>query len=246
MKQTNEKPNRFPVLKERLNILLGDMSTKDFAGKVGITRQTMGFYLNGDRIPDSLTLAQICRNCNVSADWLLGFSEDPAPKPCAADELGLSPVVIEGIIRTKTQSEQLRTHSKSIGLYEHLPIDPLSGLNMFLESTLETGLFGEIYMLQREVENEANAVPSSIEKEFENIYKKCGKLHGDSLTGHELESFLVKAYPELAGRIKVSFASINLREYFEVIVRLFRRCLKHMTGYNEDISQVGRGYNGND
>lgn len=77
MKPSNEKPNRFPILRERLNLLIRDLdlTTTDFANKVGISRQTMGFYLNGDRIPDSLTIAQICKNCKVSANWLLGLTE---------------------------------------------------------------------------------------------------------------------------------------------------------------------------
>lgn len=77
MQPTDEKVNRFPVLKDRLNALLMDLdlTTTDFAKKVGITRQTMGYYLNGERIPDSLTLVKICESCNVSANWLLGLSD---------------------------------------------------------------------------------------------------------------------------------------------------------------------------
>lgn len=81
MKPSNEKPNRFPILRERLNLLMRDMdlTTTDFANRVGITRQTMGFYLNGDRIPDSLTIAQICKKCEVSANWLLGLTDIRSP-----------------------------------------------------------------------------------------------------------------------------------------------------------------------
>lgn len=81
MKPSSEKSNRFPILRERLNLLMRDMglNTTDFANRVGITRQTMGFYLNGDRIPDSLTIAQICKNCEVSANWLLGLTETRSP-----------------------------------------------------------------------------------------------------------------------------------------------------------------------
>lgn len=77
MKQDNENKtkSRLPVFRERLNELLGDMNITDFAKKVGLTRQTMGFYLNGDRIPDISTLFQICNICNVSADWLVGLSD---------------------------------------------------------------------------------------------------------------------------------------------------------------------------
>lgn len=105
MEQSIEKKGRLPIFRERLNKLLGDMSITEFAEKVGISRQAMGFYLNGDRIPDSFTLAQICKACSVSSDWLIGLSNDPAPKPCAVDELRLSHHAIESL---QTYSQKAR------------------------------------------------------------------------------------------------------------------------------------------
>lgn len=69
-------PNpQFPVFSERLRELRGDRSSVEFAAFLGMSRQTIGFYLNGDRIPDILVLRQIAERCNVSADWLLGMSD---------------------------------------------------------------------------------------------------------------------------------------------------------------------------
>lgn len=69
-------PNpRFPVFSERLRELQGDRSNVEFAAFLGMSRQTIGFYLNGDRIPDILALRQIAEHCSVSADWLLGLSD---------------------------------------------------------------------------------------------------------------------------------------------------------------------------
>lgn len=70
-----KKECRFPKFQERLRELQGEMSNTEFADFLGITRQTIGFYLNGHRIPDILCLAQISRRCNVSADWLIGTSD---------------------------------------------------------------------------------------------------------------------------------------------------------------------------
>ncbi len=69
-----QKEGRLPIMKTRLRELQGNTSATDFAKKIGLSRQTVGFYLNGDRIPDSETLIQICQSCHVSADWLLGLS----------------------------------------------------------------------------------------------------------------------------------------------------------------------------
>lgn len=66
--------SRFPAFTVRFRELVGNRSATDFAKEVGISRQTVSFYLNGDRIPDAETLAQICSSSGVSADWLLGLT----------------------------------------------------------------------------------------------------------------------------------------------------------------------------
>lgn len=69
------------------------MSNKEFAELLGMSRQTVGFYLNGDRIPDALGILRIAEKCNVSADWLLGLSDIATPRksetPSALDKLNI-------------------------------------------------------------------------------------------------------------------------------------------------------------
>ena len=74
MKRKGEEKNRFPDFRERFRELQGDMSNTEFAELLGMTRQTVGFYCNGDRIPDALGIKEIAQKCNVSTDWLLGLS----------------------------------------------------------------------------------------------------------------------------------------------------------------------------
>lgn len=75
MKQSSKEKNRFPQFRERFRELQGDMSNTEFAELLGMSRQTVGFYCNGDRIPDALTIKEIAQKCNVSTDWLLGLSD---------------------------------------------------------------------------------------------------------------------------------------------------------------------------
>lgn len=103
-----EKKNRIPIIRERLLELQGNLSNVDFAKKLGLSRQTVGFYINGDRIPDAETLKKICQCCNVSADYILGLSEDPAIDNCAVDELDLTPRYIGAITRRKSQDNPLQ------------------------------------------------------------------------------------------------------------------------------------------
>lgn len=67
--------NRFPVFRDRLMNLQGEMTISEFADFLGLTRQTVGFYLAGSRIPDILGLKRIAEKCNVSADWLIGMPD---------------------------------------------------------------------------------------------------------------------------------------------------------------------------
>ena len=69
------KENRLPVFTRRFRELQGERSNTEFADFLGLSRQTVGFYCNGDRLPDVITLMQIAEKCNVSTDYLLGRSD---------------------------------------------------------------------------------------------------------------------------------------------------------------------------
>lgn len=75
MKQSKVKQGRLPEFKYRLKELQGVMTNTEFAEFLGMSRQTVGFYLNGDRIPDALGLLDISEKCHVSTDWLIGRSQ---------------------------------------------------------------------------------------------------------------------------------------------------------------------------
>lgn len=74
MKQTGGGADRLPIFRVRLRELQGNRSNTEFAEFLGMSRQTIGFYLNGNRIPDALGLLQIAEKCRVSSDWLIGLS----------------------------------------------------------------------------------------------------------------------------------------------------------------------------
>lgn len=68
---------RVPEFRERFaQLRIGqNMTQAQFADFLGISRPTVGFYENGDRIPDAEILKKICEKCGVTADWLLGLSD---------------------------------------------------------------------------------------------------------------------------------------------------------------------------
>ena len=75
MKHSITQNNRFPIFTERFRALQGGRSNTEFAEFLGMSRQTVGFYCNGNRVPDAVALRQIVEKCQVSADWLLGLSD---------------------------------------------------------------------------------------------------------------------------------------------------------------------------
>lgn len=68
---------RFPQFVKRFRELRGEHNNVDFARSLEIPTQTVVCYLNGDRMPNAMTLRKIAEKCNVSADWLLGLTEVP-------------------------------------------------------------------------------------------------------------------------------------------------------------------------
>ncbi len=63
------------------------------AEQIGVQRQAVNYYLNGDRVPDAERLAKIAAALGVSCDYLLGLSKVPAIEAdikAAAEYTGLS------------------------------------------------------------------------------------------------------------------------------------------------------------
>lgn len=76
MKRVEKREPRLKAFSDRFELLRKerDLSNTDFSKFLEMSRQTVGFYLNGERVPDALTLIKIAEKCNVSVDWLLGLS----------------------------------------------------------------------------------------------------------------------------------------------------------------------------
>jgi len=60
----------------RLRELRGDLSQEDFAHKIGTKQTTLSNWERGFREPNFSGLALISTSCEVSADWLLGLTDD--------------------------------------------------------------------------------------------------------------------------------------------------------------------------
>lgn len=64
------------VFKDRLRELRGNHSQEEIAKAIGITPQSLGRYEKGERKPDIEVLKLIAKHFDVSADFLLGLSDN--------------------------------------------------------------------------------------------------------------------------------------------------------------------------
>lgn len=225
MKHGNSQKGRIPVLRERLLELQGDMTNTEFADKLGISRQTAGFYLNGDRIPDSETLLQICKSCKVSADWLLGLSDDPNMNPPAVDELGLNPTVVLGIkeLNNRKRNDDSTTGTATIDV-----------LDQFLEKSLcNVSFFEMVRDLKSSVDRERSAKPSSIIPEGLAEFAAANAAHERKVIEAMLRSKIRDEYPELNDRFLIVFGTQSLKPRVDEICDSFREMLENITGYKQ-------------
>lgn len=77
------------IMKERgeNQTTLADKITSQY---VTIQRQTISLYMNGQSKPDTERLTAIAKVLKVSADWLLGLTNDKGEHATATEALGLS------------------------------------------------------------------------------------------------------------------------------------------------------------
>lgn len=89
------------LIGERIKKLRGNTSQEKCAQALGISRGALSFYENGDRKPDAEILYKMCKYFSVSADYLIGITDNPsvdADIQVACKVTGLSEKAVNSII----------------------------------------------------------------------------------------------------------------------------------------------------
>lgn len=68
--------NRLKELREKIGL-----NQKECAEKLNISRGSISFYENGERLPDIETIYNMSNFFNVSADYLVGLADEPSNNP---------------------------------------------------------------------------------------------------------------------------------------------------------------------
>lgn len=213
--------NARPILRERLLKLQGNMSATDFADKLGLSRQTVGFYLSGKRIPDSETLAQICKCCSVSADWLLGLSNDPNIESLTVDQLGLSPEAVKQLY--------LCSHSEQADSI-------LCGLNLLIEDSGILFLAAEISALCEKVKEAID-----INYQYKDVhspgdhddYYKLVVARDYEIIEKTIEKTIVSEFPKMKNDFALIVGSRMIEYRKRAIVDRFDEIVRRLSNYQE-------------
>lgn len=106
----------------RLRKLMDDgrISQQKLADHLGLkNRQSVASYCNGRSTPDLDSIVKIASFFGVSTDYLLGARDDPAPRPSAVDDLGLSPKAVQ-YLRTLQEQTKIPPYDTRISLLSYL------------------------------------------------------------------------------------------------------------------------------
>ena len=110
----------------RLRTLLSetDTSQQELGTILGVQRQTVNMYVNGQIRPDIDALSIIAQHFNITTDWLLGLTNSRALVPIATDELGLSESVVK-IIKDYNSSKEDPEDSVLNEFFKHVDFEEL-------------------------------------------------------------------------------------------------------------------------
>lgn len=98
------------VFVKRLKEIVGKNATqKEIAGKVGVERATVGYWLSGKITPNSTTLQMIAKAYNVSVNWLIGNTDIKSADPnitTVSSFTGLSEEAVNCIIELQETAKR--------------------------------------------------------------------------------------------------------------------------------------------
>lgn len=69
--------DKMPIFRARFRKLVEEEGgITAFAALTGFSRQSIGYWYNGPRVPDAASLLQLSEKCHCSVDWILGRVDD--------------------------------------------------------------------------------------------------------------------------------------------------------------------------
>lgn len=172
-------------------------------------------------------VALLANHYGVTSDWLLCLTEDPAIKPCAADVLGLRPLVIDELVHLCTVC----------GFYDgdDTRDTPLQAFNVLAYNSLKSPIYEMICALRRAILYAEDGNYQDEEMTLVNNHIGERQNIKDIHIENSLYDEILKSHPFLRDKIKILYGSSRFTPMIDEICHLFRSIVEGMTGYTEYI-----------
>lgn len=208
------------AIKDKYNIDISRDSLMSY--EVADPHHTKAYKNEGMRVEYLRCLADFY---GVSANYLLGISNDPAIKSYTVDELGLSKEVVEHLNHYRSQKD-----ADSF----------ISGINMLLTAPRIFTLAKEIDRLHANANKEIKRLTAHADSDTNDLLLTALELDKrDSDLCIEIESAIQKAFPELSGSVAVFCGRAVLETQLKDLIAMFEADIMHITGYFDCIHPIG-------
>lgn len=200
------------------------------------TRQSVSYYCDGSSSPDWETIAKIADFFDVSTDYLLGRTEDPSRRPCAADELGLT---AEAIAHIRNYSNPDRSNPARVQYLDEVlkPDDCLKGLSMLIESGRLLGLSGEIKRFHdtvcRNIEISKSYQKTTSSEDSGDDYYKWRHAAEEDILAEQFKNALESQFPAFQGTFEILVGRHIVAHKKRAIIDCFDEMLRCVSNYSE-------------
>lgn len=192
-----EKKAKLPIFAERFNALRGERTQAEFAEFLGISRPTVGFYENGERIPDALVLSQIAKQCGVTTDYLAGLSDNKTLDGAnVAKATGLSDKAINVLEMACKKKKHYKKHNDYQKYYW------MDVLNFLIESFDYFPDFADTFecLINLDVTKESIDMEQMIFNKDEDLFNEIYS-RGTVVSGSEYKKYLIQDITEIFSNI---------------------------------------------
>ena len=196
------------MFKDRFCVILdkSGKSIEDFAKMIGISRQSVGFYRDGKRVPDAGRLAQIAEQCNVSCDWLMGLVDDreiDVSVKAISEHTGLSSdsiqaicelgttelALINGVLSSTHLQDVLDTAKEYVEFRQQTDSEMRFTYNIGSRQTEATITAGDISAAMRFslIKKTEPLIEDAYQREWRQVYKKLNAYYAAAKTSGNTE-----------------------------------------------------------
>ena len=112
---------KFSDIVSRIRAVQGEHSTVEFARRLGMTQQTVDLYLKEARKPSLEFVLKVCSTFDVSADWLLGLTDDRAPGAAVTTDARIAELE-KKVIRLEGENSALQKALTIVGGHSARPV----------------------------------------------------------------------------------------------------------------------------